>query len=556
MKVDQIIDRIISGIHPDWDKFHIIRYVYIELGKLLSKDTDFFFSMDRKLGENNLSFDELKSIYDSEIGKNNYIICKSAASLLKLIYDKLGISSRLVKSLNNVSRIYDKNRELEVNHWILAVSDDNHTYFLTLASDLPYIKMGMETKHFGDHISFTKKVGDSEIQVYEGPEIHETVVPRDYLKQVDIDIGYVHNMYSYNDEAKLVNDWSYQYDDVSLLMVRDAMRGNRLYYDLELFDTDFYRDLLQSGDSPLEERKFSDISEEEWDTFIRKVCSYVYDKICELVGYEIPVIPRVENQHWNYNSWLLSLCFQVQDYIYEYLDKNQNEDYKDVKIDLNHFQFTKWSRSVKKKFQYDKKMLDYYNILGILDKMNGLIGCVYDHGRRKDFRKMFHSLAFHFIPADRIFDNSIYEDGYVSNHYIAHKFKKVFSHVFGCNEERGEFNDMEYSEQVVIIKEMLSMLFPELNKGNCQALEGYNDLYSPVFNRIQIYPIKHKSSGEYHIIFNIVGNNEDGDYYYFYNPKNNQLSSVDILDIFENYTIISDRMKSRINMEDDYSFSK
>lgn len=544
MEREQVINDIISRIDSNWDNLHKIRFVYIELGKLLSKDTDFFFSMDRKLGEANLSIKELRSIYESETGRKNFVICKSAAMLLKSIYDRIGIKSVPVKSLNNISHLEENGEVLDVNHWILAVYDGDDVYFLTLASDLPYIKTGMETKHFGDNISYKKVINGEEIQVYEGEEIKHTVIPRDKLKQVDIDIGYIRNYYSYHDEAYVVNHYELNYDDIGLLMVRDALRGNRYYYELEIYNTPFYKNLFPV----LEERKMDDISEEEWDYFERKVCGYVYDKICEILGFEIQVIPRVENKDWNYQSWLLSLSINLEQYIYEELSKDGSIE--EVPIDMDHFVFTKWSRTVKKKYDYDRKEFDYDNLLGIVDKLNSLILCIQNKGKTKDFMRLFHSLSFHFIPRNKIFENALDSNGFVSSYYIASKFKTTFSAMYGCGEEQRPFNLMDYSEQVVMIKESLTSMFPELNYNNCKDMNGYNDLYSPVANRIQIYPIKNKTTGDYHIVFNIVGNQYDDDYYFLYDPKANRLSLTDVLDTYNDYYIVSERLKNRVSIDD------
>ena len=544
MEREQVISDIMNRIQPDWDDLHKIRFVYIELGKLLSKDTDFFFSMDRKLGEANLSLKELKAIYESETGRKNYVICKSAAMLLKSIYDRIGIRSVPVRSLNNISHLEEDGENLDVNHWILAAYAGDGIYFLTLASDLPYIKMGMETHHFGDNISYKKTINGQEIQVYEGEEIHHTVISREKLKQVDIDIGYIKNYYSYHDETYVVNHYELNYDDISLLMVRDALRGNRFYYELEIYDTPFYNDLFPN----LAERKMDEVDDKEWNEFIRKMCGYVNDKICELLGFEIPVIPRVENKDWNYQSWLLSLCVYLEDYIYQ--DLSKDGEITPIPIDMDHFVFSKWSRAVKKKYGYDRKEFDYDNLLGIVDKLNSLVICIQNKGKEKDFMRLFHSLSFHFIPRNKIYENAISSNGFVSNYYIASKFQRVFKAIFGCGEELRPFNHMDYSEQVVILKETINSMFPELNYHNCKDMPEYNDSYSPVSNRIQIYPIKSIETGEYHIVFNIVGDYESEDYYFLYNPITNEFHPTDVLDTYQDYHIVSERMKNRVSIDD------
>ena len=38
-----IEDDIISSIKPEWNKDEIIRYVYLYIGKIISKNVDFFY---------------------------------------------------------------------------------------------------------------------------------------------------------------------------------------------------------------------------------------------------------------------------------------------------------------------------------------------------------------------------------------------------------------------------------------------------------------------------------------------------------------------------------
>lgn len=87
MTIKEIIENVIKGLHDDWSTLYKIRYVYIELGKLLEKDTDFFFSVDNKLGEKNLSFEEIKNAYENETKLSTSVICKSSSLILKMIYD-------------------------------------------------------------------------------------------------------------------------------------------------------------------------------------------------------------------------------------------------------------------------------------------------------------------------------------------------------------------------------------------------------------------------------------------------------------------------------------
>ena len=153
---------------------------------------------------------------------------------------------------------------------------------------------------------------------------------------------------------------------------------------------------------------------------------------------------------------------------------------------------------------------------------------------------------FHFIEPSHLYENNL-NNGYISNYYIANKFSKIYSKIFSCNELVLDFNKLDYSEQIIIIKEMINIMFPEISKNNCLKFENYSDKYSPILNRIQVYPIKHKTSGNYAVVFNIVGDIKQNDYYFFYNLQTNEFCPLDILQLLDEYIIISDRFKSRLD---------
>jgi hypothetical protein len=332
MTIDELVEKVVSGIKPEWDTLHIIRYVYIEVGKVLCRDTDFFFSIDNKLGDDNLSVEELRRIYDSPEGRNMAVICKSAALILKRIYDRLGIESWLVRSNNNYQEIVRDNQVLDtIYHWFLAVKDGDKTYFLTLNTDLPNIQMGFETEHFATPIQYVREIKGQKIQVYKGEKINESVVPRDVLFQVDKDIGYVKYSYNYDRKGQKTKDYSLQYEDASLAMLRDALKGGKLFFELEKYETPFYQQLTNfvgadGTTKSLMVDGYKSLTKEDWDIWKRLFCQFVADKIDEIIGYDLNVIPRPSNPQWNYESWLLRLCATVQDDIFRYYDLDRTGD--------------------------------------------------------------------------------------------------------------------------------------------------------------------------------------------------------------------------------------
>lgn len=559
-KINNLIDDVISGVNNDWPTIYKIRYVYLEVGKRMYKDADFFFSADGKLGESNLAVSEIKDIYNSNLGRivnSKYlrVICKSSAYILKLVYDKLGIISKLVET-NTTAAVVSDEEDFLINHWFLAIydHDTNKTYFATLVPDLPYIQMNMATKHFGVNISYKKDYTGEIIQVYKGDEIKHSVISKEELKKIDLEIGYINKYYHYNDKYQLDNNWFFQYDNASLFILRDSLKDNKLFYELEINETDFYKNLMEfegynKKRISLFDCDVNSITEKDWNCWIKYLCKFVLDRINNILGDDckITVIPSTESKYWNYEAWLFNLCSQVQYDIFMSLNNNTKEDFSDIYIDVENFKFNKWSKNVKKRFNVKQNKFDYSNILLILDKMNSLVNCVMSNRKQGNFNELFQSLAYHFVNPDILYENNISEDGLLSSRYIANKFYKLFNKVFSCNELVTEFNNMGYAEKVTIIKEVLAMMFPEINRDNSYMLNGYNEKYSAIFNRIHTYPIKSKKDGYFSIMFNVLGNSN---YYFLYNAKTNTFKIANSLDVYNDYIVISNRMKDRISIED------
>lgn len=549
MNLTNKLNEIIKNIKDEWSTLDKIRYIYLEVGKMLKKDTDFFFSVDKKIGDNSLSFWEMKEIYEAEEGRDNKVICKSAAFILQRVYEMVGIKSKLVKSINNVVNVSENGELLEINHWFLAVEDDEKTYFVTLASDLPYIQNGMKTKHFAVNIPYNKVLSDGTLErVYEGEEIKHTVLSDEEIYNLDKNIGYLKNYYLLLNETGK-KDWALQYDDISYLMIKEALKANKLFFELEEENTNFYKSLIQFEGAygqkiNLNEDDFRFIKDEDWNEWLKLLADFVFDKIQDLMECNIELYYEIYSPNWNFEIWLKKLCETIQEYLFLELKNGKNDDFSDLYV-KNDFNFIKWSRKIKKKFSIKNETYSLENILVILDKTNALYMLLNNKGGGKFF-DLFNSLAFHFIEPSHLYENNL-NNGYISNYYIANKFSKIYSKIFSCNELVLDFNKLDYSEQIIIIKEMINIMFPEISKNNCLKFENYSDKYSPILNRIQVYPIKHKTSGNYAVVFNIVGDIKQNDYYFFYNLQTNEFCPLDILQLLDEYIIISDRFKSRLD---------
>ena len=549
--INMLIDGIVSNVHDDWPTLYKIRYVYLAVGKELMRDTDFFLSVDGKLGEANLSNQEIIDIYNSEKGRGLAVICKSASSILKMVYDRLGIRSKLVETNTSLATIYDKG-EFLINHWFLAVYDeDGKAYFMTLTPDLGYIQMNMETKHFASNIPYIRDFGSKKMQVYKGEEINPSCISRDELKKIDTAIGYIKKEYLYNDKYQKTNQWEKNYDNASFSMLKNEMKDNKLFYELALHKSSFYQFCTNfKGENgkyiSFTQDDLVNLTDNDWYYFNKIVCEQVLNKISQILGYEIFIIPNINSKHWNYESWLLNLCVQLQDKILKRMYPKDNTDIN-VNLDLNHFEYNKWSKNIKAKYNSNTT---YDDILSILDKINSLVKSTEKKETRKNVGVLLHKLGYHFIPKKYVYEKNINEDGYLSNCYIANKFNLLFPYVFSCNDVITDFNKMGYSEMVSIIKEVIVLMFSEITKNNSSKLNGYNENYNAIFNRIQMYTVKNKETKEYSIVFNIPSNNNENDYYFFYNPGRNLFRTFNFLDFCNDYIIVSNRLKNKMSIMD------
>ena len=549
--INMLIDGIVSNVHDDWPTLYKIRYVYLAVGKELMRDTDFFLSVDGKLGEANLSSQEIIDIYNSEKGRGLAVICKSASSILKMVYDRLGICSKLVETNTSLATIYDKG-EFLINHWFLAVYDeDGKAYFMTLTPDLGYIQMNMETKHFASNIPYIRDFGLKKMQVYKGEEIKPSFISKNELKEIDIAIGYIKKEYLYNDKYQKTNQWEKNYDNASFSMLKNEMKDNKLFYELALHKSSFYQFCTNfKGENgkyiSFTQDDLVNLTDDDWYYFNKIVCEQVLNKISQILGYEIFVIPNINSKHWNYESWLLNLCVQLQDKILKRMYQKDNTDIN-VNLDLNHFEYNKWSKNIKAKYNSNTT---YDDILSILDKMNSLVKSTEKKETRKNVGVLLHKLGYHFISKKYVYEKNINEDGYLSNCYIANKFNLLFPYVFSCNDVITDFNKMGYSEMVSIIKEVIMLMFSEITKNNSSKLNGYNENYNAIFNRIQMYTVRNKETKEYSIVFNIPSNNNENDYYFFYNPGRNLFRTFNFLDFCNDYIIVSNRLKNKMSIMD------
>ena len=536
MTSEELIKKIVASVNPLWTDLEKIRYVYLEVGKELSKDADFFYTIGGKLGKKGLPLNKLVGRYNNMLPDDLKVTCYQGASILKEIYDELGIKSKIILSLNN-NTVYKNGKDTYTfKHYFLDAQDEqgNH-YFLTVVSDIPNIKMNLKTEHFAKHINYKKVINDKEIQVYDGPEIHETALSDEELRKIDEKIGYLNSIYE--EHRELV----YDYDNEALSQLRTSLGRNGLYLELEEMDTNFYRSLFRFNG--IADKKISDIPDKVKDKWIQLLCRLVKTRIESIIGHSVHVNEKIQDG-FNYNQWLKELVADINVYILLYCNGNNVDGIYKFKVDKD-FNFDKYARDIRKEYNLKNIEYDYDNPLAILTKMNALVKFMNEPGERKGkFYKLLQSLSYHYVSPEYMFD----ESKPLTTYYIAHKFYKVFSYIMDTESTRNFLSDKDFITQKECIKTIIGMMYPEVTEKLAKEMTNYNPKYRPIENIIQVFSLKNKKTDDYEFYFDIESSRiGEPSYFFLYNPKNNKLTpNYSIKDVLQNYIPLNNRLVNKI----------
>ena len=526
--IDTIVNSIVNGVNSNWNKLQKIRYVYLKLGEIIEKNTDFF--LNDKLGDYGLSSQQMNEIYTDDIlpsrknanGDYQYqVICKSAAFLLKKIFDKINIYSELVYTTA------EDDINSNIRHWFIIVQDDEKKqYFLTLAADLPYIKNEFPTEHFANDLTFFSSKGESNYVVRDdtnmflreivdkntgkrGYEFDHTILSEEYLKQIDKSIGY-ERLYQSKDLVSSSNFLS-------------------LFYEYMESNSDIYNIFRKTLKISSEQFKYGySIEEEDIDDFIDTLDKYIFHKLGNKKQIIFNISKEIDNPVYNEENDLYLFIINNK----KNLKKIKNSEISELVTMLNQVfelkrrflelkkakrELTDFYNSNKNNDNYDSKK--YYNLCESYKSAIQNISI-------SRINPILNRIAFYFVK-DQI--NVKKNDDYVSTEYIINKFIVLFPIVFDCNYKNNQtvksnsFSIQNYSEQIVIIKKLLSIAFSELTERNCNNIEDYNTNSSPLENRIQTFPLKDKKTGEYCIAFRFGKKVEENAPEYIYIPSENLL---------------------------------
>ena len=160
------IDKIIEKT-KDYNQLEKVRYVYIELGKIMSFDLDFSFGNTKsKLKIYNDCKKNL--VHLQNYFENQIIICKSLSYLLEYILKKLAIKTET---------IVEKSEQVKYQHvWNLITLNNGLTFKVDLQSDLQNIQGHLRTKYFGLH-------ADTNIEIISPEKIEKLDKKIGYIKE-------------------------------------------------------------------------------------------------------------------------------------------------------------------------------------------------------------------------------------------------------------------------------------------------------------------------------------------------------------------------------------
>lgn len=143
---------------------YAIRYVVVNISRLVKRDTKFFLSSEDE---------RLKQLYSKTYSEYPNVICKTLSELIRDVLDILGIKSTVVKATNSNVPLY-----------ALIVDWENGRYFIDALGDLTKSQYHMQPFHYGIFPESTRNILDfSKLKLIK--LLDETI------KDMDINLGII-----------------------------------------------------------------------------------------------------------------------------------------------------------------------------------------------------------------------------------------------------------------------------------------------------------------------------------------------------------------------------
>lgn len=162
MKIDEYVEQL-KEYTKDYTDIEKLRYVYLNLGKLMSFDTEFAYGTEKtKINMYNNITSDIK--YLNKEFENGIIICKSLAYILKYILNKLDIKTDINIYYNECNNYKHINNTVKI---------DEEIFIIDLQQDLKNIQIHSTTDYFL-------------VDIYE-----QQCISKNQLKKIDKKIGYI-----------------------------------------------------------------------------------------------------------------------------------------------------------------------------------------------------------------------------------------------------------------------------------------------------------------------------------------------------------------------------
>lgn len=429
--MDNIIDDIINTINnSDWSLNKKIRYAYLELGKNIHKNVEFFYTLFNKITAGKYSSVEIKDIYARELSTDS-VICRDVVLMLKKIFDSCGIDSDIRRFCKKQEFIVD-DENIEIQHYIIFVKgDDDKNYFLTLVPDLANIQLGFKTEHFANNIEYTDEFGK---HIYEGERIEHSIMPFDEIKQIDKELGFL--------SLKLDDNESLEYMDEVFNILKPMLALNNISPLIRNENNSFYMNLVKllnnlSGnyDTSSLSCELSKITDDGWNV----IKNYVFNCVLKMMQEK-------------YN-------FEVDSQEYDSLENHVNNN----EYDLFFKELKKCVGNVTDKseglFNINAIAYNLYSMLVTIDDFKNTTNYKTDEflALKRKFNSLIDKLGILFVNRESFYVTN----KEFSNIYIINKLKYYMPLIFDFG-QKTKFSTMEIGEQVVILDRVLQLLLAEL----------------------------------------------------------------------------------------------
>lgn len=562
-KLNNIIEVINS--HEEWSKNVKLRYAYIELGKIVHKNVEFFYSLYDKLSYMNLDLDDFEAISHNPEFTDN-VMCRDSANMLKYIFDNTGISSEILQNyqvekyinLNNKGirhllevndelmlevlpsdSNYIKNNEILINgkyqpifslvvdgkekkvakvpetrifelphYFIMAEGDNAKKYFMTLNPDLASIQSQFSTIKFGTSIAYML---DGK-PVYCGEKQDASLMDEEELRNIDEYLGYLNSEF----DGKLL----YHNEFIDKYLKKAFLRDEH-YLDLLARDEEnvFYGliiNLLNDDKSDTECLSFNlaNKTHADWSLIKKVICYETINKI------------TIDNE-LELDSDFVRLLF----------NKLEEEEYS-VCLDLFNKKLEEFPNRIIEEglFSYQSIFSNIKVFFDIIDKFQNRD--FKDQNELKSLKNKFNNIlkkiSLYFVDRKYIPYGKLHvgkNDAIPSSEYIAHRLILSFNQIFDIG-TKTPFNEMHIGEQSGIIEKILEIVFANL-KANTKRPD-YDRNISAVKNRIISCSMLDPNTKEYKFLFfikndkydepmNHITNDDDYGIAIVYDLKNNLL---------------------------------